>query len=189
MDEYKPLPKGYARQAGARPRAGGRSLHSSTFRLNMSVFCGIGGAFRNCLGGVQEVSMGIRGYLGYTLCHKRLRLRWKEDECKPLAGGEVRQLGLQRHHGGGGRGDGVRQHLRQGSAAHVDRGRAPRLLPGTGVFHNKHSGDVESPPPPPPPPPPPYTPCVCMNIHPEVKPCSDLGSKACSPTTLMPGAY
>ena len=28
----------------------GRGLHSSTFRLNLSAFCGIGGAFRGCLG-------------------------------------------------------------------------------------------------------------------------------------------
>jgi len=26
-------------------------LHSSTFRLNVSAFCGTGGAFRGCLGG------------------------------------------------------------------------------------------------------------------------------------------
>ena len=32
------------------PRA--RGLHSSTFRLNVSAFDGIGGAFRGCLGGV-----------------------------------------------------------------------------------------------------------------------------------------
>jgi len=31
---------------------GGRGLHSSTFRLNVSAFCGIGGAFRGCVGGV-----------------------------------------------------------------------------------------------------------------------------------------
>ena len=30
----------------------GRGLHSSTFRLNLSAFCGIGGTFRDCLGGV-----------------------------------------------------------------------------------------------------------------------------------------
>ena len=28
-----------------------RGLHSSTFRLSVSAFCGIGGAFRGCLGG------------------------------------------------------------------------------------------------------------------------------------------
>jgi hypothetical protein len=32
--------------------AGGRGLHPSTFRLNVSAFCGIGGAFRGYLGGV-----------------------------------------------------------------------------------------------------------------------------------------
>jgi hypothetical protein len=30
----------------------GRGLHSSTFWLNVSAFCGVGGAFRGCLGGV-----------------------------------------------------------------------------------------------------------------------------------------
>jgi hypothetical protein len=30
----------------------GRGLHSFTFHLNVSAFCGIGGAFRVCLGGV-----------------------------------------------------------------------------------------------------------------------------------------
>jgi hypothetical protein len=29
-----------------------RGLHSSTFRLNVSTFCGTGGAFRTCLGAV-----------------------------------------------------------------------------------------------------------------------------------------
>ena len=31
----------------------GRGLHSSTFRLNLSAFCRIGGAFRGRLGGVR----------------------------------------------------------------------------------------------------------------------------------------
>ena len=31
-----------------------RGLHSSTFQLNISAFCGIGGALRGCLGGVWE---------------------------------------------------------------------------------------------------------------------------------------
>jgi len=38
-----------------------RGFHSSTFRLNMSAFCGIRGAFRGCLAGLQEVSGGIMG--------------------------------------------------------------------------------------------------------------------------------
>jgi hypothetical protein len=37
----------------------GRGLHSSTFRLNVSTFCGIGGAFEGCLGGIQVVSRGV----------------------------------------------------------------------------------------------------------------------------------
>ena len=39
---------------------GGRGLHSSIFRLNISAFCGIGGAFRGCLGGAQAVSGAVR---------------------------------------------------------------------------------------------------------------------------------
>jgi len=45
----------------------GRSLHSSTFRLNVSAFCGIGGAFRGYLGGACEVLRGNRGDLGCIL--------------------------------------------------------------------------------------------------------------------------
>ena len=30
----------------------GRGLHSSTFRLNVSALCAIGGSFKGCLGGV-----------------------------------------------------------------------------------------------------------------------------------------
>ena len=33
----------------------GRGVHSSTFQLNLSATCGIGGAFRGCLGVVQGV--------------------------------------------------------------------------------------------------------------------------------------
>ena len=56
------------------PHAAIRGLHSSTFRLNVSAFCGIGGAFKGCLGGVQEVLGGIRGCSGCILCQERLRL-------------------------------------------------------------------------------------------------------------------
>ena len=35
-----------------------RGLHSSAFRLNVSTFCGTGGASRGCLGGVG----GVKGY-------------------------------------------------------------------------------------------------------------------------------
>ncbi len=31
----------------------GRGLTSSTFRLNVSDFCGLGGAFRGCVGGIR----------------------------------------------------------------------------------------------------------------------------------------
>ena len=42
----------------------GRGLHLSTFRLNVSAFCGIWGALTVCLGVVYGVSGGARGYLG-----------------------------------------------------------------------------------------------------------------------------
>jgi len=55
-----------------------RGLQSSTFRLNVSAFCGIGGAFRGRLEGVYEVLVGVRGCLewvsGCILYQKRLRL-------------------------------------------------------------------------------------------------------------------
>jgi hypothetical protein len=35
-----------------------RGIHSSTFRLNVSAFCGIGGAFMGCLEGVKGVFWG-----------------------------------------------------------------------------------------------------------------------------------
>ena len=41
--------------------ATGRGFHSSAFRLNVSALCGIGRAFRGCLGGVQEGFGGISG--------------------------------------------------------------------------------------------------------------------------------
>jgi len=52
----------------------GRGLHSSTFRLNVSAFCGIGGALRGYSRGVYEVVGGKRGCLRRILCKKRLRL-------------------------------------------------------------------------------------------------------------------
>jgi len=58
------------------PGAGvpGRGSHSSTFRLNVSAFCGTGGAVGGCLGGVLEVLRVMRGCLECILCQKRLRL-------------------------------------------------------------------------------------------------------------------
>ena len=48
------------------PRSNTRSdtrhgLHSSTFRLNVSAFRGIGVAYRGCSGNIEEVFGGIRG--------------------------------------------------------------------------------------------------------------------------------
>ena len=83
MDEREPLPSG----ADARsprvtvvPRSSwetghlGRGLHSSTSRLSVSAFCGLGGEFRGSLGGVQKVSGMFGGVLGCMFCQKRLRL-------------------------------------------------------------------------------------------------------------------
>jgi hypothetical protein len=57
--------------------AGGRGLHSSTFRLNLSALCGIGvhlgvvqGLCRRC----QGVLRSIRGCSGCILCQKRLKV-------------------------------------------------------------------------------------------------------------------
>jgi len=52
----------------------GRGLHSSTFRLNVSGFCGIGGAYRGRMGGVYGGLGGIRGCIECIVCQKRLRL-------------------------------------------------------------------------------------------------------------------
>ena len=57
VNECKPLRVGDAAGrveaggAGVGDGAVGRGLHSSTFRLNVSAFCEIGGACRGCLGG------------------------------------------------------------------------------------------------------------------------------------------
>jgi hypothetical protein len=51
----------------------GRGLHSSTFRLNVSAFCGIGGPSGGAYS-VFEGVMGIMGCFGCILCQKRLRL-------------------------------------------------------------------------------------------------------------------
>jgi len=70
-----------------RPKPMSRSLHSSTFRLNLSTFCGMGvhvGMFRGCLGGVRGLLRSIRGCSGCILCQKRPRLSCEVDECKPL---------------------------------------------------------------------------------------------------------
>jgi hypothetical protein len=60
----------------------------STSQLDLSGFCGIGGAFKGCLGGVWGC-LGGSGCLGCIFCHKRLKLRRKLDECKPLRHGRT----------------------------------------------------------------------------------------------------
>jgi hypothetical protein len=83
VDECKPLPptrtpRRRLQQRPPRPRRQRRpqtrGLHSSTFQLNISAFCGIGGALRGCLASFQEVAGGMRRWLGCILCQKRLRL-------------------------------------------------------------------------------------------------------------------
>ena len=61
MHECKPLPR-----ARSERRPDTRGLHSSTFRLNVSAFCGIGGAFWDCLGAAYGVLRGIGGYYGVS---------------------------------------------------------------------------------------------------------------------------
>ena len=56
---YAPLRVYLYRSGFARFSGGG--LHSSTFRLNVSAICGIGGAFGCCLGCLR----GVGGYLGF----------------------------------------------------------------------------------------------------------------------------
>jgi len=65
-----------ARTLGEGPalRPGARGLHSFTFQLNLSAFCGIGGVFEGCLRGVLGVWGSIRGVLGVFSCQKRLKL-------------------------------------------------------------------------------------------------------------------
>jgi hypothetical protein len=67
MDECKPLPAlRRCRQRGAHSPHGApppppRGLHSSTFRLNVSTFCGIRGALSSSSGGVCDISGANRG--------------------------------------------------------------------------------------------------------------------------------
>jgi len=50
-----------------------RDLHSSTFQLNVSAFCGIRSAFTGHLGCFTGVG-GFIGCFGCVLCQKRLKL-------------------------------------------------------------------------------------------------------------------
>jgi len=45
---------------GGNERVRGMGLHTSTFRLNLSAFGGIGGTFRGCVG-VCRVCQGVLG--------------------------------------------------------------------------------------------------------------------------------
>jgi len=82
--------------AWRRPRCApwSRGLHLSTFRVNLSALCGMGGECRGCVGGVQGVSGGVGGVYGVSgvikgclrcnLYQKRRRLSCKVDEGKLL---------------------------------------------------------------------------------------------------------
>ena len=43
---------------GVSQRVHGRGFHSSTFQLNLSAFCSMGGVFKGCLGGVWGLCRG-----------------------------------------------------------------------------------------------------------------------------------
>jgi hypothetical protein len=63
VDECKTLAEGNAcGRIHLEQHGSGRGLHSPTFKLNVSAFCGIQGAFMGCLGSVYEVSRSIRVY-------------------------------------------------------------------------------------------------------------------------------
>ena len=71
---------------------GARGLHSSTCRLIVSAFYGIGGVFwgcLGCLGGVYVVSGDFRGFLGCIWCEVLPRLSREVDEWKPLPGAGI----------------------------------------------------------------------------------------------------
>jgi len=72
----------------------GRGLHSTTFQLNISAFCGIGGVFMGCHWGVKEVSWGDRRCVGCMVCQEGLKLSSKVDECKPLSVGVRYAVGV-----------------------------------------------------------------------------------------------
>jgi len=63
VDECKPLPGSVSSCSTNSPSAVilalTRGLHSFTFQLNVSAFCGNGGASRGCLGAVLGVLGGI----------------------------------------------------------------------------------------------------------------------------------
>ena len=56
--------------AAARREADGRGLHSSTFQLNVSTFCGIEGVRGLFRGGIQGV---FRACLGFSVCLLRIQ--------------------------------------------------------------------------------------------------------------------
>ena len=83
MDEYKPLPDAHvprmvrnatgsragnsaASDSGTKKPASDQGLTYTRahFNLNVSAFCGIGGALRDCVGGVWGRLRGCKGVLG-----------------------------------------------------------------------------------------------------------------------------
>jgi len=52
----------------------GRGLHSFTSQLNLSSFCGMGGARRGCVARVRGVLGSVQGVEGVFVCQTRLKL-------------------------------------------------------------------------------------------------------------------
>ena len=55
----------------------GRGLHSFTFQLNVSAFCGIGGAFRGSFRGCSGVLGGMRGCAGWVFLSETAQVELK----------------------------------------------------------------------------------------------------------------
>jgi hypothetical protein len=54
-----------------------RGLHSSTFQLNVSAFCGTGSASKDCLGAVSGVSGGITECAGCVFVSETAQVKLK----------------------------------------------------------------------------------------------------------------
>jgi len=82
--------------------AAGRGLHSSTSQLNVSAFCGIGGAFRGCLSGVEGVFVGgeeVSSGVGWgVFVSETARVELKSERVKAPGGGHGTAAHLRRDH-------------------------------------------------------------------------------------------
>jgi hypothetical protein len=75
VDVHAPGGARAAEAGGARPTR--RGLHSSTFQLNVSTFCGIKVAFGGCSGGVRVVLGGNRGWPGSVFVSEAAQVKLK----------------------------------------------------------------------------------------------------------------